>query len=294
MALLTFTGPQPLRASQWMNLLGQDAKECGYPGVQPGAVCEAASDLLGEEADGIAPLGPDILAAAFSVSVLKKTPTTVPDLLKKILDLTGIDAWSRLLRAAIDLYNIEELTIIGEWLLDQIHNRPTQELYAVENLVENVSVAHRRLRAKLYETLLEKVSKEESALPEQARILNNLGNSYSALGRRDDALEAAQRAVKIYERLAKQNPDAFEPDLAMSFGANGAVLKAAGNNLEAADSFLSGINSLSQLFLRTPSPFSQLMLSLVKDYVETCKSSGIEPETKTLAPIIEKLNAGNK
>jgi len=36
------------------------------------------------------------------------------------------------------------------------------------------------------------------------------------------------------------------------------------------------------------------MESLVKEYVETCKSSGIEPETKTLAPIIEKLNAGNK
>jgi hypothetical protein len=68
---------------------------------------------------------------------------------------------------------------------------------------------------------------------------------------------------------------------------------AAGKNLEAADSFLRGINSLSQLFLRAPSPFSQLMVSLVKDYVETCKSSGIDPEMKTLAPIIEKLNTGN-
>ena len=104
---------------------------------------------------------------------------------------------------------------------------------------------------------------------------------------------AAQRAVEIRERLAKRNPDAFEPDLAMSLSAKGAVLKAAGNNLEAADSFMRGINSLSQLFLRTPSPFSQLMVSLIKDYVETCKSSGIEPETKTLAPIIEKFNAGN-
>jgi hypothetical protein len=102
--------------------------------------------------------------------------------------------------------------------------------------------------------------------------------------------------VEIRERLAKRNPDAFEPNLARArgLGTKGAILKAAGKNHEAVDSFLRGINSLRQLFLRAPLPFSRLMGSLVKDYIKTCKSSGIELGTKTIAPIIEKLNTDNK
>ncbi|MBI4774199.1 MAG: tetratricopeptide repeat protein [Deltaproteobacteria bacterium] len=215
-ALLTFTGPQSLKAGGWMKLLAKDANASGFPAVQPGALCNASSDLLGVEADGITPLGPDILAAAFSVSVLRESPSGVADLLKNMLDLAGIEAWSRLLRAAIDLYNFEDLTIIGEWLLVQIDRRPLEELYAVENLVQKISVAHRRLLVKLYETMIEKISKKPSPASEQARILSNLGPGYGALGRREEALAAARRAVEIYEDLAKRNPDAFEHHLARS------------------------------------------------------------------------------
>ena len=83
-ALLAFTGPQRLKADKWMKLLGDDAYACGYPGVQPGAVCDAVRDLLGVGAGGITPVGPDILAEAFSVSVLKETETNVVVLLKRI------------------------------------------------------------------------------------------------------------------------------------------------------------------------------------------------------------------
>jgi tetratricopeptide (TPR) repeat protein len=36
------------------------------------------------------------------------------------------------------------------------------------------------------------------------------------LGRLEEALKAASRAVEIYQQLAKQKPDAFEADLAVS------------------------------------------------------------------------------
>jgi hypothetical protein len=43
--------------------------------------------------------------------------------------------------------------------------------------------------------------------------LNNLGNRLSELGRREEALAAAQEAVAIRRQLAQQHPEAFLPDL---------------------------------------------------------------------------------
>ena len=51
-----------------------------------------------------------------------------------------------------------------------------------------------------------------------AMSLNNLGMGFSDLGRREEALAAAQEAVDIYRRLAQTRPDAFLPDLATSLG----------------------------------------------------------------------------
>jgi hypothetical protein len=96
--------------------------------------------------------------------------------------------------------------------------------------------------------------------------------------------------LEIYERLAKRNPDAFEPDLAMSFGAMGAILMAAGKELDAADSFLMGINTLKRLFLGNQAPFAQLMIALLKDYINACKAAKIEPNEKALASILEKFD----
>ena len=55
--------------------------------------------------------------------------------------------------------------------------------------------------------------------------LNNLGNRLSELGRREDALAAAQEAVEICRRLAAERPDAFRPDLAGSLNNLGAMLQ---------------------------------------------------------------------
>ena len=49
-----------------------------------------------------------------------------------------------------------------------------------------------------------------------AGSLNALSNRLADLGRREDALAAAQEAVTIRRQLAAANPDAFEPDLASS------------------------------------------------------------------------------
>jgi tetratricopeptide (TPR) repeat protein len=66
-----------------------------------------------------------------------------------------------------------------------------------------------------------------------ASSLNNLGIRYSEAGRREEALGAAERAVAIRERLARQNPDALEPDLASSLNSLGNRYSALGRREEA-------------------------------------------------------------
>ena len=51
---------------------------------------------------------------------------------------------------------------------------------------------------------------------ERAEALSNLSVTLSEVGRREEALAAAEEAVAIRRRLAEQNPQAYEPYLAMS------------------------------------------------------------------------------
>ncbi|MEU0382709.1 tetratricopeptide repeat protein, partial [Streptomyces cyaneofuscatus] len=50
--------------------------------------------------------------------------------------------------------------------------------------------------------------------PDLAGSLTNLGAELSGVGRREDALTAAEEALEIYRRLAASNPAAYNPDLA--------------------------------------------------------------------------------
>ena len=62
--------------------------------------------------------------------------------------------------------------------------------------------------------------------------LNNLGVSYSEVGRRQDALGPAEEAVRLYRELAASNP-AFLPDLASALGNLGASYSEVGRRQDA-------------------------------------------------------------
>ncbi len=67
----------------------------------------------------------------------------------------------------------------------------------------------------------------------RARALLMLGYALSALGRREEALAAAQEAADLYRQLAQAQPQAFLPALAMSLNNLGAMLSALGRREEA-------------------------------------------------------------
>ncbi len=83
----------------------------------------------------------------------------------------------------------------------------------LESALPEKSVSLRGVKVWVWETLLASLPKDGKK-NERAQLLHNLGNSYGALGRYEDALTAAKMAVSIYRDLAKTNSDAFLPDLA--------------------------------------------------------------------------------
>lgn len=254
-ALLAFTGPIAKDDPRWLELLRKDFEACGHPQGQPGEVSSYIAGLLGEsQANGtIIPLAPDILAEALAVSVLRDRPQAAAHALEGALDCSGNAAWINLLRAVTDTYALAEFAGLERWAEQLVNQRPAPELAALETLFPAQTVALAHVSATVYQKLLQGLPEGDNA--ERARIFNNLGNRYSDLGRRDEALEALKQAVEIYQRLAAKDPDAFAPILAMSLGNLGACCAQLGQREDALHAGKVAVEIYEQLAAMNPDAF---------------------------------------
>ena len=109
-----------------------------------------------------------------------------------------------------------------------------------------------------------------------ATSLNNLSTMLYAVGETGPALEAIRRAVEIRERLAKDQPARFVPDLAMSCGAYGTILKNAGERDAAVAVFNRGAVLLERYVAGQPKthPAVRLREALLNDAERTAKDEG--------------------
>ncbi len=71
-------------------------------------------------------------------------------------------------------------------------------------------------------------ARPDAFIPDLAMSLNNLANMLSDLGRREEALKAAEEAVGLYRPLADARPDIFIPDLAGSLNTLANTLERSG------------------------------------------------------------------
>ncbi|WP_240486447.1 tetratricopeptide repeat protein, partial [Hyalangium minutum] len=99
------------------------------------------------------------------------------------------------------------------------------------------------------------VLEKEGELAERARLQNNLGVRLSELGRREEALVATQEAVVLRRALAQRNPDAFQPDLAMSLNNLGVSLSELGRREEALAATQEAVELYRALAQRNPDAF---------------------------------------
>jgi len=108
------------------------------------------------------------------------------------------------------------------------------------------------------------------------------------LGRREEALAAAQEAVAIRRQLAQQHPEAFLPDLAMSLRTYGIVLRALSHDAEAVIAFADGLRAILP-FVDVSSAFGELAKNLLQDYRSACTAAQVAPDTALLAQVIQAL-----
>jgi tetratricopeptide (TPR) repeat protein len=106
---------------------------------------------------------------------------------------------------------------------------------------------------------------------EQARraaLLDELGRGYSAMGHRDQALQATSEAVELRRRLASQRPDAFLPDLATSLNNLGAMQSNLGRWKEALPIILEAVEIRRRLAAQHPDVF-------LPDLAQTLNNLGV-------------------
>jgi hypothetical protein len=151
-------------------------------------------------------------------------------------------------------------SLLGDVLADRLEKEGGVETArTLEDLgIPEATVSLGRVAEWTSRTLLQALSEsgEEGELAERARLLNNLGNRLSKLGRREEALEATREAVEIRRALAQRNPDAFRPDLATSLNNLGNRLSELGRREEALEATEEAADMLWPLFEQLPSAFA--------------------------------------
>jgi tetratricopeptide (TPR) repeat protein len=111
----------------------------------------------------------------------------------------------------------------------------------------------RELAAQVLEIKLLMLPAEDKA--KRAELLNNLGGAFSALGRREPALEAAEEAVGVYRKLAASNPHAFLPNLAASLNNLGGAFSALGRREPALEAAEEAVGVYRKLAASNPQAF---------------------------------------
>jgi tetratricopeptide (TPR) repeat protein len=130
------------------------------------------------------------------------------------------------------------------------------------------------------------------AIIRAAGWMNNLANRLSDLGRREEALKAAEEAVGLRRALAEARPDAFSAELARSLGVLG-LLHAETEKPDLARATLAeAIQLVTPTFLEVPAAVAEMMVWLLRIYRAQCAAVGREADMELLGPVLavfEKL-----
>ena len=141
-------------------------------------------------------------------------------------------------------------------------------LLQLANAMPEQTLALRELAAEVEQRIADKASlagrDDADSLNLRAMSLNNLANRLSALGRSEEALQAAQDAVDIRRNLAAQRFDVFRPRLSSSLNNLATKLSDLGRREEALLAAREAVDIRRDLAAQRPDSFqSDLAMSLI-------------------------------
>jgi len=147
---------------------------------------------------------------------------------------------------------------LSDWLEEMAANLPREAAVTWLQLWDHHlpespqhTVALRELFVGYYRARLHWATEDE----ERAQWVNNLGITFSSLGRYKEALEPTREAVGIYRELAEKNPDRFLPDLATSLNNLGGILYELGQREKALETIEEAVEIRRELAEKNPDRF---------------------------------------
>jgi tetratricopeptide (TPR) repeat protein len=123
-----------------------------------------------------------------------------------------------------------------------------------------------------------------------AALLNNLANRLSDLGRRDEALAAAEEAVRQYRTLAAARPDAFTPDLAAALSNLANRLSALGRGEEALAAAEEAVRHYRMLAAARPDAFTPDLALALNSLANALSDLGRHGEALTVVEEAVRLH----
>jgi hypothetical protein len=262
-----------------------------------GMLADRVAEALGG-GQGARAVGPDVIGEALLLGVWGGTEVREGcKAVARAAKARGQQVAASVVRAAQDFCvgatpRSEPLEWLDTLLAEGKHD--LRLLWQIEGALPHHTLALRgrtvEVDAMLAAALRDRAHADQDARAARAGVLGNLGVRLGALGRREEALQAVDEAVRLYRQLAAQRRDDLLPGLATSLGAKGAVLREVGNAAKAAATFREGVELLKPLFLRSPEAFRPLTGNLVIDYLQACETVGLEVDSALLGDLLPLLS----
>ena len=194
--------------------LAQRAPDIGLPPAE--RIVDQVRDQGWWTADHLPAPQPDLMAAELLHQILGEQSDAVADWLSAVLDSARSIDVGRLARLAHDIATLHAgpSNRLVSGLIAAVKKHPDIAVSWQEFLhSDKISFRLSSLGVVIGETLLRQDRVDDA---QRGAIFNNLANRLSETGDRQGALEPAKRAVDIYQTLARDNPAAYLPYLAIS------------------------------------------------------------------------------
>ncbi|MEN9374370.1 MAG: hypothetical protein RIR79_1922 [Pseudomonadota bacterium] len=181
----------------------------------------------------IEPIRPDLIGEAYIVLAMRalEDDELSMEAVQRCYANFGNKVVESVVRCVMDFSPDEKSPLVWMEGLIQANWDNSVGLQMLDMNVPMDSVALRDIQLEIAQRRLE--LKGNELTPSRAGALNNVATALSKLGKREEALAAAQEAVSIRRTLAATRPDVFNPDLAMSLNNVANVLSELGKREEA-------------------------------------------------------------
>jgi tetratricopeptide (TPR) repeat protein len=288
-AYATLTNGLTLEAARAFIAEESAALQLDYPGGSGQLAADLTTALHGDK--GIAPILPDIVGEAFVLLALADPLQDASATVLRAATRAPLAVATTIVHALQDFHHTGQKAP-ADWLraLAESAESDVALLEGIEGALPEHTLELRELAMRATGALLNRladlpseVQSSDGVKAERSRLLNNLASRLSELGRREEALAAAQEAVRLRRELAAARPDAFLPNLAVSLNNLAAMLSELGRREEALATAQEAVCLYRDLAVARPGAFPPNLAGSLNNLANTLSDLGRREEALAAA-----------